>query len=317
MKKIKSLALIILLIFLSSFHLFSQKKVDKILAIVNDEIITQYDYDKALRDLTNFLSKSLRGEEFKKALEKGKKSLLDNMIQEKLLISKAKELDISADQDIDLYIENIKKQNKISSDEELKKALSREGINYKEWREKIKKQIVQQKLIQKVLGDKIKVENLELTEYYSKHKEEFKKPAEYKIFAIYIDPTDISEDIDSYKGKIDKLLKEKKFSEVASEYSSEPLKSKKGNLGVFKENELAPEILSIVKKLKKGEISEWENYKDGWIKIKLVDKKKAIIPPFQDVQEKVYNLIYRKKRDKLLKQYVKELKKESYIKIFS
>ena len=316
MKKLKVLNLLLIIALILSPKLFSQEKVDKVLAIVNDEIITQYDYNRAVEEMVKFLSRSYRGENLKKAIETGKKHLLDNLIQEKLLLSKAKELDISADQDIDLYIENIKKQNKIDSDEKLKEALKQEGLNYKEWKEKLKKQIMQQKLIQKVLGDKIKVENLELTDYYNKHKEDFKKPAEYKIFAIYIDHADIMEDIKAYKEKIDQSLKTKKFSEVASEFSSEPLKSKKGNLGTFKENELAPEILSIVKDLKKGEISDWKQYKDGWIKVKLVDKKNSLIPPFQDVQEKVYNLLYSKKRQKLLKKYVEELKKESYIKIF-
>ncbi len=305
-----------MIIFLLSARIFSQESVDKILAIVNDEIITQYDYNKALESLTKFLSRTYHGEAFKKALEKAKKTLLDSMIQEKLLLSKAKELDINADQDIDLYIENIKKENKIDSDEKLKEALKKEGLNYNEWKNKLKKQIIQQKLIQKVLGDKIKVENLEMTEYYDKNKEQFKIPAEYKIYAIYIDPSDLSEDVETYKKKIDEALKKEKFSDVASKFSSEPLKSKKGNLGTFKEGELAPQILDIVKKLKKGEISKWETYKNGWIKVKLVDKKDAVIPPFQDIQEKVYKVLYAKKRSKLLKEYVEKLKKESYIKIF-
>ena len=316
MKKSAIFILSMIIVFLMPAKIFPQENVDKILAIVNDEIITQYDYNKALEELTKFLSRTYQGEAFKKALKKAKKTLLDNMIQEKLLLSKAKELDINADQDIDLYIENIKKDNKIESDEKLKEALRKEGMNYNEWKNKLKKQIIQQKLIQKVLGDKIKVENLEMTEYYDKNKEQFKIPAEYKIFAIYIDPTDLNEDVENYKKKIDEALKKEKFSEVASKFSSEPLKSKKGNLGTFKEGELAPQILDIVKNLKKGEISGWEPYKDGWIKVKVVDKKDATIPPFQDIQEKVYKVLYAKKRGKLLKEYVEKLKKESYIKIF-
>jgi len=316
MKKSVIFILSMIIVFLMPAKIFPQENVDKILAIVNDEIITQYDYNKALEELTKFLSRTYQGEAFKKALKKAKKTLLDNMIQEKLLLSKAKELDINADQDIDLYIENIKKDNKIESDEKLKEALRKEGMNYNEWKNKLKKQIIQQKLIQKVLGDKIKVENLEMTEYYDKNKEQFKIPAEYKIFAIYIDPTDLNEDVENYKKKIDEALKKEKFSEVASKFSSEPLKSKKGNLGTFKEGELASQILDIVKNLKKGEISRWVPYKDGWIKVKVVDKKDATIPPFQDIQEKVYKVLYAKKRGKLLKEYVEKLKKESYIKIF-
>ncbi len=297
---------------------FSQEIADKILAVVNDEIITLYDYQSRAAELYKFLSQSLRGEKLQKIYEKQKSQLLDMMIEEKLLISKAKELDINADADIDLYIENIKKQNKIESDEKLKKILSKGGLTYEDWKKNLKKQIIQQKVIQKAMGDKVKIENTALMDYYNKHKEEFRKEAEYEIMAIYLLESDYPGDqIKNIKDKIDKELQRKEFSKVAAEFSSEPLKSKKGNLGIFKKSELDSVILNSVKKLKKGEISKWIQYKEGWIKIKLKDLKKSKIIPFKDVQDKIYEKLYKIKREKFLKQYVKKLKKEGYIKIYN
>jgi peptidyl-prolyl cis-trans isomerase SurA len=314
---IKKRILIIILLLFTAFG-FSQEIADKILAIVNNEIITLHDYQTRAEELYKFLSQRLRGEKLLKAYTKQKNQLLDMMIEEKLLISKAKELDINADADIDLYIENIKKQNKIESDEQLKKILSKEGIKFEEWKKNLKKQIIQQKVIQKAMGDKIKIENTALMDYYNKHKEEFRKEAEYNLMAIYLMESDyVGEEIKDIKNKIDKELQKKEFSKIAEEFSSEPLKSKKGNLGIFKKGELDKVILNSVEKLKKGEMSKWIQYKEGWIKVKLKDLKESKILPFKEVQDKIYEKLYKIKREKFLKQYVKKLKKEGYIKIYN
>ncbi len=313
----KKRIILIFLLLLVGFA-FGQETVDKTLAVVNDEIITLYDYQLRAKELYKFLSQRLHGEKLQKAYEQQKKQLLDRMIEEKLLISKAKELDINADADIDLYIENIKKQNKIESDEKLKKILAKEGLKYEDWKNNLKKQIIQQKVIQKAMGDKFKIENSVLTDYYNKHKDEFKQEAEYDIMAIYlVNDNYEGDEINNVKTKIDKELLKKDFSKVAEEFSSEPLKSKKGNLGVFKESELDSVILKTVKKLKKDEISDWLKYKQGWIKIKLKNFKQAKIKPFKEVQDKIYEKLYRIKREKFLKKYIKKLKNEGYIKIYN
>ncbi len=287
---------------------------DSIVAVVNNKIITLYDIQLKERMLLGYLkSQGLEGEELQKKFEENKKNILQGLIDEKLLLSKAEELGLEVKNDLELYIENIKKENNLKSDEELKNALLKQGINYEEWKKQLENQILQQKLIQHEMGDKVKVENRELLDYYNNHKDEFKKEAVYTLQAIFI--SNERPEHEEIKKKVKELLKKEKFTKVAEEYSDEPLKKLKGELGVFKESELAKEILSVVKNLKKGEISDWIPYKNGWLLVKLSDFTPEKIPEFKEVQEEIRRKLFFKKRQEFLKEYVEKLRKEAYIKI--
>ncbi len=316
MKLNQKISTIILIFFLPLLVVSGEYElVDSIVAVVNDKVITEYEIKVKEKMLYQFLkSKGLTGDELEKKFNEQKKNLLEGLIEEKLLLSKAEELELDVENDLELYIENIKKENNLKTDEELKRALLEQGINYDEWKKQLKNQVLQQKLIQKELGDKITIENSELLDYYKKHLKEFKEEAVYTLQAIFVDGT--HPDSEKRKKEIVEKLKQIDFARVAGEYSDEPLKKLKGELGIFKESELAPEILKIVKKLKKGDLSNWIEYKNGWLIIKLKDFKPERIPEFKEVQNKIREKIYFQKREKFLKEYIKELKKEAYIKIY-
>ncbi len=287
---------------------------DSIVAIVNNKIITSYDIQLKERMLLGYLkSQGFEGKELQKKFEENKKNILQGLIDEKLLLSRAEELGLEVKNDLELYIENIKKENNLKSDKELRNALLKQGINYEEWKKQLENQILQQKLIQHEMGDKVKVENRELLDYYNNHKDEFKEEAVYTLQAIFI--SNERPNTEEIKKKIKELLKKEEFTKVAEEYSDEPLKKLKGELGVFKESELAKEILSVVKNLKKGEISDWIAYKNGWLIVKLSDFSPEKIPEFKEIQEKIRQKLFFEKRQEFLKEYIKKLRKEAYIKI--
>jgi len=313
----KHLIMFMFFCLISSSFLFSAETFNKVLAVVNDEIITLYDYNQRKDELYKALSQRYKGEELTKKFIEEEKDLLESMIEGKLIISEAKKLDIEVEKDLELHMENIKKQYDFKDNAELRKAIEERGMKFSDWKKNMKQYIMRQRLIQKKIGDKAKVENNEMTEYYSNNKNKFKIPAEYEVLAIYLKEVDITGDIEDIKKKIEADLQSDNFSEIAQKYSSEPLKSNKGKLGKLKENELDPALLEELKNMTEGKVSNWIKYKEGWMKLKLENKKEFKIRPFKDVQENIRRELVQKKREKYFNEYLEELKKKAFIKKYT
>ena len=295
----------------------AEELVNKVVAVVNDEIVTLYELKTRERGLYAAMSQKFKGKELDDEYAKAKKSLLDAMINEKLLSSKGRELNLDPNERFGVYVENTKKENNLKSDGELKQALEAEGIKFDDWKKMLLAQILQQMVLEKGIQEKVsKIENAEQTEYYEEHKEDFTSPPEYDLLAIYVGKT--TEKAEEKKAEIDKeLAGGKEFTQVAGQLSEEPLKSKNGELGNFKKEDLDPILLKDVAELAVGSVSGWIDHKEGWFKVKMKAKKEPHLAPFKEVQERVYNTIANLRQEAYMRNYVEQLKKEGHIKVYS
>jgi peptidyl-prolyl cis-trans isomerase SurA len=118
------LFLTLLLLFLTVSFGTSQEVIEEIVAIVNDEIITLSEFRAAYETNYQSLRAQFQGEEFNKQLEQVKKNLMDTLITDLLLLQEANKLEnINIDEQVRLYIDNIKKDMNINSDEDLRKIM--------------------------------------------------------------------------------------------------------------------------------------------------------------------------------------------------
>jgi peptidyl-prolyl cis-trans isomerase SurA len=313
MKQKIFLTAILALIF--SLGLLAAETVEEIYAVVNDEVITGSELKKFEAEMLRALQSQLEGEKLEQALLEMKKNLLTKLIEQKLLMSKIKEKNYNVDSDVEVIIQDIKKQYNFASDEELKNALQGEGIEFGAWKEQWKERRKQERLVGEEVGSKIKIDNPQIMEYYRKYPEQFTVPAEITLNCIFI-----QKNAGALKpqGKMDLITAELKpglFEQVAKKYSELPDAANNIGLGKFKKGELDKSLEEPALKLKKDEYSGWIETEKGWYIIQLADFSADRLQEVKDVREEIMGKLREEQQQAKLKDYIEQLKKDSYIKI--
>lgn len=318
MKNVKLFSLIILICAASSF-LIGQEVVESIVAIVNDDIITRSQFQKAHDQVYQMLRSQLQGEEFQSQYDRVKKELLQSMITELLLLQEAKRRGLNVSEQVRLTIDNIKQENGLNSDEELVLLMRRQGIEFESWKKQIEDNIMRQGVIMNEVDRNIVIEDSESVNYYKTHPEEFTEPIEYKLKAIYVSVQQrSSEETENLKQEINaKVAAGEDFASLASTYSDGPEKESQGDLGNFKEGELSKNLEEAVMKLKTGETTPWLEVQEGWYLLRLEEKKERRLKSFEEVKKEVEEKIFRERRQAKLEEFLEELKEKSYIKIIN
>jgi parvulin-like peptidyl-prolyl isomerase len=292
--------------------------IEKIYAVVNGEIITYSELKNAEIELTGVLRQQYSDDQLTEKIEEMKKNLLNRLIDQKIILSVAKEKNYNVDAEVEFIIKDIKKKNNINSDEELKKAIRAQGIDYDEWIKQLKETSMQHMLIREEIGSKIKIDNAEIMEYYKNNIKDFTKPREFSLNCIYLEK-EKNQNLAALSEKmqtIDSELRESNFEEVAKKHSQ--LQGSKNNyfLGEFKQGELDANIEEAALKLKKGEHSSWIETDNGWYIIQLLNRKEPELIEYKTVRGDIENELSAKEQDAKLQEYIEELKKESHIKIY-
>ncbi len=290
--------------------------VEEIYAVVNDEAITASELKKFELDMVRGLQMEMEGEKLEQALGDLKKDLLNKFIEQKLLLSKVKEKNYDVDTDVETIIQEIKKQNNIASDDELKDILAREGIEFNVWKDTWRARRRQERLVWEEVGSKIKIDNPQIMEYYRKNTAQFTLPAEFTLNCIYLKPTESGARPQEKMDRVFSELKPGLFEEVAKRHSELPSASESIALGKFKKGELDARLEEAAFQLKKDEYSDWIETDTGWYIIQLVDFSAEKLREVKDVREEIVQMLREEQQQVKLKDYIEQLKKESYVKIF-
>jgi parvulin-like peptidyl-prolyl isomerase len=304
-----------ILILTINLGLAAAETVEEIYAVVNDEMIAGSELKKFEVDMLRSLQSQLEGEKLDRATQELKKDLLNKFIEQKLLLSKIKEKNYNVDSDVETIIQEIKKQNNFTSDEDLKKALRTEGIELAAWKEQWKERRKQERLVWEEVGSKIKVDNPQIMEYYRKNPEQFTTPAEITLNCVFLKKNAGDQKPQEKMDQVMAELKPGSFEAVAKKYSELPDAQNSIALGKFKKGELDSILETEALKLKKDEYSGWLETASGWYVIQLADFSAARLQEVKDVREEIIQKLREAEQLVKLKDYIEQLKKDSYIKI--
>lgn len=280
--------------------LFAQ---DKIVAIVNGDIITQKDLNDFLNFMRVQLATELKGKELETKIQSMKLDLLDKLIEDRLILQEAKKAKVIIDEDrVKAKIREIRER--YPSDREFQKLLAQQGLVQADLEAKIREQLLMYNIVEIEIRSKIVINPGEVTDFYQNNTQEFRLPEQREFEAIKI------EDENIVKGISDSLKKDEPLEDLIKKYSLEV-----NRLNAI-EGQLRSDIANIVFKLKPDELTQPQKLQDGYYIFKL----NRIIPPQQqglcDVQDKIYNFLFDRKMQEELTRWVDELKEHSYIKIF-
>jgi len=315
------LPIIIFLIFGLSEAICGAKMIDKIVAIVNGEIITLSElegYRSKLRDESE--ASNNRWEKRVEVFE-SRRVILDRLIEEKLVDQQCKKwaIKVSA-RDIDMAIDDVKRRNAIT-DEQLKRALVADGLSWEDYRQELRKQIERAKLLSRVVRQDFTVDDEGLKRFYIQHIERFKEPDQIRVCHILTmipqNADDLLVEALRHKGEtiLERLRRGEDFGELARLYSDDASAKNGGDLGFFKRGELLPEFERITFNLQPGQLSGLVRTKIGFHIIKVTEKEEGPVISYEEVKEKVRNLYVEEESQRLYEAWLRKVKAESFIEV--
>jgi peptidyl-prolyl cis-trans isomerase SurA len=245
-------------------------EVDKIIAIVETQTITNSELNKKKESIKKALSQE--GEAIPSD-KKITKLSLDQLITEKLVIEYALMQGINInDERLNNVINNIATSNNISN-EELIKEIERDGSSFSDFRENIRIQLIFEQVKKRIISANLKISEFEIDNYIELQKE--RAPTKYNYSHIFIENIKDGADdanVEVTKNKLIKVinqLKEKNFEEVAIDYSDGPMASKGGLIGSKVIDDIPDIFIESLKSMNIGETSEPIKSIGGYHLIKL------------------------------------------------
>ncbi|MDY6853801.1 MAG: peptidylprolyl isomerase [Thermodesulfobacteriota bacterium] len=295
--------------------------IEMIIAIVNDDIITLSELNDAV-DLSlknaegnlNSINKDMTQQEIKR-------EILDRLIQDKLIDQEVKKrLIVVSESEVDNAIDNIMRENHLTKEELIEK-LKSDGIVFDMYKEQIKQEMERMKIVDYQIKSKIVLNDDELREYYTRNMHNFKVMKEVRVQHILLSiPRGADEaKFNEVNRKAKTLLLEIKngedFGKLAEIYSQGASADSGGDMGWFKRGELIPFLEKVVFNLKIGEVSNIIRSDLGLHIIKVMDGKVEGFKTFEEAIEQVKSAIYQKRVEDSFKEWIKDLKDKSFIKI--
>ena len=299
------------------------KVVDRIVAIVNDDVISLYDLNQEMKPFVDkIMSMGYPEDKEKQMLYQLRTQVLERMIDQKLADQEAKRMEINvSDEEVHNAIERIKEAGH-GTDEDLRNALAAQGITMAEYREKIRNQILKSRLVNREIKSKIAIPPEDIKAYYESHPDEFGGEKTYHLYMIFKQfPDDADE---AQKDAMEQDLKdalqrvrggEVSFPALAEEISDGPQAQSGGYLGIFELKDLSPQLKNLLANMQGGDMTPILKSGEGlqvfWIE--KIDTKtgKTLEEAYNEIERKLYN----QKVNEKYNVWVQELRNKSAIKI--
>lgn len=295
--------------------------VDRIVAVVNDEIITSYAVEKEKASILKEAERQQPPPDPQTLVRLDEKAL-DRLIDKKLVEQKVRELDIRiTEEEVRQAIEDVKRQNKLSQ-ESLVSALANQGLSFDQYKVQIREQLERLRLVSQEVRSKIQVGEREMREYYEANPGRFGGEDNFRARNIYfkLDDKMPADQVKKVMTTAMSVLYEaragKDFAELARQYSEEPsAKTTGGDLGTFRKGDILPEFEESLTRMKPGEVSDLIYVTGGLHIVKLEERFAGTPKPFEQVKAEVEDILYRKKSEDRFNQWVTDLRKDAAIEI--
>ncbi len=298
--------------------------VDRIVAVVNEDIITLSEFESSFNPYAEKIKAyGYPPDKEQELLFKLRENIINQMIDKQLTDQEIKRLSITvSDGELDNAIERIKEKN-MMTDEDIRKRLGDEGITMKEYRDEMKEQILRAKLVEREVKAKIIITDEDLRAYFEKNKETFEGDTRYHLRNIimkvpsYADEAEKNAVLDRMKKVVERLKDGEPFEEVAKNSSESSFAADGGDLGFFNKKDLTPQIQAALAKIKPGQYTEIIDTEQGHQIFFLEEVVSAQSRTMEEVRPLIEEKLYNEMMETRFKGWVSDLRKGSYIKIIN
>ncbi|MGZ4813524.1 MAG: peptidylprolyl isomerase [Terriglobales bacterium] len=310
--------------------------VEEIIARVNNEIITRTEYVRS-RDQLKQEVQQQDPTNADRAFAEKQRDVLRDLIDQQLLLQKAKDLGITGDTELIKRLDEMRKQMNLGSMEELEKAAEAQGASYEDFKQNLRNQIVTQRVIGEEVGKHLAMNKDDVKRFYEQHRAEMERPEQVRLSEILIAPKTPAKPAAAgakpeppseaeaeaalaaaqaqAQDLLDQFHKGAKFEDLAKKYSDGPSAKDGGDLSLFKRGTLSKELEDKVFALKAGEVTDVVRTKQGFVILQVTEHQMAGIPTLKEVEPRIQDALYMQKLQPALRVYLTTLREEAFIDI--
>ena len=294
----------------------ARKVIERIIARVNNQIITQRQFEREREKLRLPASQQLAGAELEAKVREMSRDMLRDLIDRSLMVQKAKDLDVNVETDVVKRLDEVRRSVNAASLEDLQKEAEKNGMNWEDFKDDIRRNLLMREVIGREVGRTIVVSREDARAYFAEHKEQFASPAGVVLAQILISNEKHKPEEAEKRGKdaMAELKAGQRWAEIARKFSDDPTTANEsGQIGFMKDGTLAPALNEAISKLEVNEFSDLIPIKTGYLILKVMDRRREGVPNFEEVEQTVMETMYNQKMQPALRKYLVSLRKDSYI----
>lgn len=294
------------------------EETNRIVAIVNNDVVTLYELNIKIKELTGIDPAKIRQTSEERYLET-RRTVLENLIEDRIAQEKVKELNITvSDREVDAAIERIKEQNHLTQ-EALLAELQARSMSFESYRENVRKDLEKMKLITEEVKSRIVITEDNARRYYEENKEEFQKDATVRL-AVIILPHESQggrrgNPVPDARDLVERIRAGEPLGPLAKQYSIGPAAERGGDLGEFKVKDLYPELARSIEGLQQGEVSEPVRTPAGVQIIQVVTRHDGGLRSFEEEKERIYDILYKEAVNERYSAWIRDLRRNAYTQI--
>ena len=303
--------------------------IEQILVKVNGEIFTKTDLEQlqvaALRQRGQQvdLKSDQSDEQLRKALNEITPQIMVDAVDQMLIVQRGKELGYKlSDEQFKTVLDNIKKENKLESEEQFQAALKQENMSMTDLRRNLEKQMIVTRVQQNEVFGRVGVSEEEARKYYDSHLNEFTTPRTIMVREILVAvPTsgrgiNVAQD-EEVQEKADKLRQRlvagESFDKLVAEASDAPSKANAGLVGPLNMNDLSPDLQKLIESMKVGDLTSVVRNSRGYQILKLESSTPTETMPFDQARQQISDRVVTGKRAEEFTKYLAKLRSQAII----
>lgn len=322
MKIVKILSATLLTLLLSA--IVYAEVADRIVAVVNDDIITQTELNRAFEPYAKNIDATYKGPDRDTVIQQNKEAFLQQMVNQILIEQAAKKagpgIATVKDEEVMDVIRDMLAKSKTSL-EDYTKRLAEEGNSLDAVKKEIKSQMLRMRLLRREVQSKIMITDEEIGAYYDKHREDYEGKEAVRIKQIFLTaPADagrltrqrVKQQVEELRNRI---VKGESFDAISAQYSQGPAAAQGGDIGYVEKGVILPEVEKAAFALPPGKLSDVIETELGYHLIIVVDQRGAGLKPLSIVRNEIKAKIEEEKLAKKFEEWIEELRKKSFIDI--
>ncbi|MEN8198721.1 MAG: peptidylprolyl isomerase [Thermodesulfobacteriota bacterium] len=312
-------------------QLHSAQLVDRIVAVVNDDVITMSEVNKKGKGFFRKIQEQAPTAQLEEALGRAREEVLENLIDQKLISQEAIKQNVSvSDEELEAAAQQMLISNNMTR-ELLDTQLDEMGMDYDAYLGTLRSQILQSKLVNYEVRSKIIITDDMILDYYDTHYVKHVSGGGYYLMQMGFmwdkEGTGSSSTATQYAAKVDARERAERvralvengqdFRSLAEKFSDLPSAADGGDLGIFQKEDMAPYMQKAILPLKPGEISKIIETPAGYQFFKLLssqDGEIVVQASLESVKEEIRKKLHDQQLKETFDEWVRNIKKEAYIK---
>lgn len=288
--------------------------LDKVVAIVNKEVITWSDLYRGMEFDAVEEIKAMKPEDKRKFFKENEMVYLENLIDTRLQLQEASKLNIGVGKDdVEKAIKSIKEKYALN-EETFAETVRKEGFSIEEYKKKLGEQITVSRVVEQEVRGKVLVTEKEINAYLAEHQDEARNNEGFVVSYLFLKKSaDGKQPEEKARDIYAKIKAGGSFAELARQYSDDRSARSGGDLGFIRKSDMSKDLLNVLTGMKEGDVSEPFRNETGVHILKLNEIKSFKTP--QELREMVRQKLLNEKFSREFRNWVKGLRERAYVEI--